>query len=108
MDLFAPLGAAKFESEWVEFPEYTPACYEEKKYNCGKPHGEIWKYAWAGMKAKWPQAYNVAKNYAFDTKELGLLGGEVDVQGKTIEDVAAAWVQANEATWRPWVTTPAN
>ena len=50
----------------------------------------------------------MAKNYAFDTKELGLLGGEVDVQGKTIEDVAAAWVQANEATWRPWVTTPAN
>ena len=42
------------------------------------------------MKDKWPEAYNVAKNYTFDAKELGLLAGEVDLKGKTIEDVAQA------------------
>ena len=50
----------------------------------------------------------MAKNYTFDTKELGLLAGEVDLQNKSLDDVAAAWVDANEAKWKPWVSTPAN
>jgi len=42
--LFAAPGvASEVEGEWVQFPEYTPECYEQKKYYCGKPHGEIWK-----------------------------------------------------------------
>ena len=61
-----------------EFPEYTPDCYTDPKwginpdttYDCGKPHGEIWKYSWAGMKDKWPVAYKVAKAYKIDTDEL--------------------------------------
>jgi glycine betaine/proline transport system substrate-binding protein len=107
--IYSPHWApAKYEGEWVQFPEYTPECYEQKKYNCGKPHGEIWKYGWGGMKDKWPVAYNVAKNFTMDTKELGLLAGEVDLQGKSIDDVAAAWVAANEAKWKPWVNAPSN
>ena len=107
--IYSPHWApAKYEGEWVQFPEYTPECYAEKKYNCGKPHGEIWKYAWGGMKDKWPTAYNVAKNYTFDTKELGLLAGEVDLQNKSLDDVAAAWVDANEAKWKSWVSAPSN
>ena len=35
-------------------------------------------------------AYSVAKNYTFDAKELGLLAGEVDLQNKSLDDVAAA------------------
>ena len=53
--IYSPHWApAKYEGEWVQFPEFTPECYADeggggggKKYNCGKPHGEIWKYAWA-------------------------------------------------------------
>jgi glycine betaine/proline transport system substrate-binding protein len=107
--IYSPHWApAKYEGEWVQFPEFTPECYADKKYNCGKPHGEIWKYAWGGMKDKWPTAYNVAKNYSFDAKELGLLAGEVDLNNKSLDDVAAAWVDANEAKWKGWVSTPAN
>ena len=81
---------AKYEGEWVEFPEHTPECYTDPKwgtnpdaqYDCGKPHGEIWKYAWAGMKDKWPVAYKVAKNYTIDAAELNKLSGEVDLEGK--------------------------
>jgi glycine betaine/proline transport system substrate-binding protein len=54
------------------------------------------------MKATWPVAYNVAKNMTFDAKELGLLGAQVDLEGKSIEDVAEAWINANEAKWRAW------
>jgi glycine betaine/proline transport system substrate-binding protein len=101
---------AKYEGEWVEFPEHTPECYTDPAaginpdaaYDCGKPHGEIWKYSWIEMKNKWPIAYKVAKNYTIDGDELNQLSGQVDLEGKTLEEVAAAWVDANEATWKAW------
>jgi len=101
---------AKYKGEWVEFPPYTKECYEDAKWginpdathDCGKPFGGIWKYSWAGMKDKWPVAYKVAKAYQIDADELNNLVGEVDLNGKSIEEVAAAWVEANEAKWRSW------
>jgi glycine betaine/proline transport system substrate-binding protein len=110
--IYSPHWApAKYEGEWVQFPEYTADCYSDPKwgtnpdkaYDCGKPHGEIWKYGWGEMKNIWPVAYQVAKNYTIDAKELGLLAGQVDLENKSIEDVAQAWVDANEARWRAWV-----
>ena len=112
--IYSPHWApAKYEGEWVEFPEHTPECYTDPKwginpdmaYDCGKPHGEIWKYANIEMKNTWPIAYNVAKNYTMDAKELGLLGAQVDLEGKTIEEVAEAWVSANESKWRGWANS---
>ena len=59
--IYSPHWApAKYEGEWVKFPEYEPACYTDPKwgtnpdlaYGCGKPHGKIWKFAWGGMKDK--------------------------------------------------------
>lgn len=101
---------AKYEGEWVEFPEYTKECYEDPKWgtnpdkahDCGKPFGDIWKFAWGGMKDKWPVAYKVAKAYQIDTNELNAMSGQVDLEGKSIDEVAAAWVAANEAKWRAW------
>jgi glycine betaine/proline transport system substrate-binding protein len=109
--IYSPHWApAKYEGEWIEFPEYTAECYGDPKwginpdmaYDCGKPHGEIWKYGWAEMKNIWPVAYHIAKNYTIDAKELGLLAGQVDLENKSIEEVAEAWVNANEGKWRAW------
>ncbi|MCB2136925.1 MAG: ABC transporter substrate-binding protein [Rhodobacteraceae bacterium] len=101
---------AKYEGEWVEFPEYSDACYNDPSvgvnpdmaYDCGKPFGDIWKFAWAGMKDKWPVAYKVAKAYQIETGDLNAMSGQVDLDGKSIEEVASAWVDANEATWKAW------
>jgi glycine betaine/proline transport system substrate-binding protein len=109
--IYSPHWApAKYEGEWVEFPEYSKECYEDPaaginpnaQYDCGKPHGDIWKYAWAEMKNKWPVAYKVAKNYTIDGDELNQLSGQVDLEGKSLEEVAASWIDANEATWKAW------
>jgi glycine betaine/proline transport system substrate-binding protein len=109
--IYSPHWApAKYEGEWIEFPEYSDECYSDPSvgvnpdmaYDCGKPHGEIWKTAWIGMKDKWPVAHQVAVNYTIDAKELGLLGAEVDLEGKSIEEVAQAWVDANESVWSKW------
>ena len=101
---------AKYEGEWVEFPAHTKECYEDPKwgsnpdmaYDCGKPSGDIWKFAWGGMKDKWPIAHKVAKAYQIDVNELNKLSGEVDLEGKSIEEVAAKWVADNEAKWKAW------
>ena len=54
------------------------------------------------MKDKWPVAYKVAKAYQIETEELNKLSAEVDLNGKSIDDVAKAWVDANEAKWKAW------
>lgn len=101
---------AKYEGEWVEFPEYSKECYEDPSvginpdmaYDCGKPHGEIWKYGWAGMKDKWPVAHKITMNYSISADDLNALSGQVDLDGKSIEDVAAGWIAANQDKIKSW------
>jgi glycine betaine/proline transport system substrate-binding protein len=109
--IYSPHWAvAKYEGEWVQFPEYTAECYNDPKwgmnpdmaFDCGKPHGEIWKYAWAGMKDKWPVAYQIAKNYQLDAAEMNALISQVDLDGKSLEEVATAWVAANHDKIKKW------
>ena len=109
--IYSPHWAvAKYEGEWVEFPEYTNECYndpawgmnKDMAYDCGKPFGEIWKYAWAGMKDKWPVAYNIAKNYQFEAAEMNALISQVDLDGTSLEEVATAWVAANQDKIKKW------
>jgi glycine betaine/proline transport system substrate-binding protein len=101
---------AVYEGEFVEFPPYEDACYEDPAwgvnpdalYDCGKPQGWIKKMAWAGGEAKWPCAYEIVRNFTMEGAEVGQLVHEVDVKGRSIEDVAMDWATANEAEWRGW------
>ncbi|MFG1461695.1 ABC transporter substrate-binding protein [Xanthobacter sp. DSM 24535] len=89
-----------FEGEWVQFPEYTDACYTDPKwgvnpdlaFDCGKPHGDIFKYISAKAKTKWPEAYKALKDFKVDGPELNLMVKAVDVDGKSIDDVVAKWM----------------
>jgi ABC-type proline/glycine betaine transport system substrate-binding protein len=40
--------------------------------------------------------------YALPIDVVNGFAKEVDVDGKAVADVAQAWVDANEATWKPW------
>lgn len=96
-----------FEGEWVQFPEYEPACYTDPKwginpdkaYDCGKPFGEIFKYTSADTKTKWPGAYEVLKKLNIDGKELNLMVKEVDVDGKNLDEVVAAYVAKHKGEY---------
>jgi glycine betaine/proline transport system substrate-binding protein len=109
--IYSPHWAtAKYKGEWVAFPEHTPECYTDPKvglnpdlaYDCGKPHGEIWKYVWGGMKEKWPVAYNITKNYVISTDDLNGLSGQVDLESKSMDEVADAWIAKNQAAIDGW------
>lgn len=110
--IYAPHWAvAKYEGEWVEFPEYTAECYTDEAWgvnpdlthDCGKPFGEIWKVTHSGVKDKWPAAHKAIQNFRIDNDTMGQLITEVDLNGKTVEAVVAEWMAANEPVWKAWL-----
>ena len=110
--VYAPHWAvAKFDGEWVEFPEYTAECYsdpawgsnKDMKYDCGKPFGWIKKVGWKGGEAKWPGAYKAVRNFKIDNKEMGDMIASIDLDGKKLDDVVGTWMKANEARWMAWI-----
>ena len=109
--VYAPHWApAKYEGEWVEFPEYTDECYDDPSwgsnpdmaYDCGKPFGWIKKVGWKGGEEIWPCAYEAIRNFRIDNQAMGALIIEIDLEGKPVDDAVEGWVQANESTWREW------
>ena len=105
-----------FDGEFVAFPAYEPACYDEAswgvnpdmRYDCGKPEGWIKKMGWAEGESIWPCAYEIVRNFEMDNATLGSLVHEIDVEGSSVEDVAMAWATENEAVWREWASCAAN
>jgi len=101
---------SKYEGEFVEFPPYSKACYNDPSagsnssalYDCGKPRGPIWKVAWSGVKDKWPGAHKLIDGFTIDNDEMGAMVAAVDLEDKTVEDVVAAWMKDNEARWSAW------
>jgi glycine betaine/proline transport system substrate-binding protein len=109
--VYAPHWApAKFEGEWVDFPDYEDACYTDAAWglntgathDCGKPEGWIKKMGWAEGEKKWPCAYQVVRNFKIDNATIQPLIAATDLEGKTVTEVAQGWVDANEAVWKPW------
>lgn len=110
--IYSPHWApAKYEGKFVEFPPYSKECYEdpavglnpEMAYDCGKPSGPIYKAAWKGVDAKWPGAAKAIRAFTVTNEDMGAMVGAVDLDGKTVEDVAADWVAKNEAIWSAWI-----
>ena len=100
----------KFQGEFVEFPPYSDECYSDKSvgvnpnmaYDCGKPRGWIKKVGWKGGEEKWPCAYSAIRAFTIDNLDMGTMVGEVDLDGKSVEDVVEAWLNANKDTWTAW------
>ncbi len=110
--VYAPHWAPiKFEGEWVEFPKYTDECYSDPSwgdnpdmaYDCGKPRGWIKAVGWAEGEKKWPGAYKAVRNFTIDNATMGNLIAEVDLEGKSVDDVVAGWLAKNEAVWKAWI-----
>lgn len=105
---WAPL---KYDGEWVEFPPYSKTCYEDPSwgsnpdaaYDCAKPRGPIWKVAWAGVKEKWPGAHKAIQAFHVDNDEMGKMITDVDLNGKSVEDVVSGWMGQNADRWSGWI-----
>lgn len=101
----------KYEGKFVEFPPYTPECYTDPSvginpdlaYDCSKPVGPIWKVAYEGVETKWPGAAKAIRAFKMTNEDMGKMVGDVDVDGRSIDDVVAEWMTTNEAVWKTWI-----
>jgi glycine betaine/proline transport system substrate-binding protein len=110
--VYAPHWAPiKYAGEWVEFPPYEPACYDDPSwgtnpdmaYDCAKPRGPIWKVAWVGVQETWPTAHAAIRAFNVTNDEMGDMIAQVDLEGGTVEAVVADWMAANEDRWQGWI-----
>ena len=101
---------AKYDGEFVKFPEYTDECYSDPSWgmnpdathDCGKPTGPIWKLAWAPMKDKWPGAYKLIQNFQLSNDEMANLVVSVDLDGNDLDKVVDEWLEKNTERWEAW------
>ncbi len=110
--LYSPHWAPeKYEGEYVAFPPYEAACYDDPSwgvnpdmaYDCGKPTGNIWKVAYKGVPEKWPGAAKAIEAFTIDNAAMGDMVGQVDLEGKELDAVAQAWLDANKDVWSGWI-----
>jgi len=111
--IYAPHWApAKYDGSFVQFPPYSAECYNDASvgmnpdmaYDCGKPTGPIWKVAWSGVADKWPGAAHAIKAFDVNNADMGAMVADVDLNGKSVEDVADAWLAANKDAWSTWIS----
>lgn len=105
-----------YDVQFVELPAAEDSCYSDASWgvnpnathDCDFAPTRIFKAAWSGFEEKWPAAYAILEAYQLSTEAQQPMMGAVDVDGRSVEDVAAEWVAANEAVWRPWVDAAVN
>lgn len=102
---------SEVEAGWVELPAYEPACESDPAWgpnpnatgDCGVEAPQTLKVAWSGFEETWPAAWDFLKAFRMDTSEQEIMMRAIDQEGRPVEEVAAAWVEANADVWTPWV-----
>lgn len=81
----------------------TAGITTKKGFDCEAEGIEIVKFAWPGIEDKWPTAHRFLQLYQMTNEHQGPMAMAVEVEGEDVSDVAARWVEENEAVWKPWV-----
>lgn len=98
---------AEYNFDWVEWDKAQGECVEEsgqkKGSACGFQQATIDKIASKDFAKQFPGAYKLYKAMQIDNDTQNKLMLEIDQKGRKLETVVAEWIDANEATWGPWV-----
>ena len=97
---------AKYKLTAVKLPDYSDSCYAKAKEGsvaCDYPPDILFKIAWAGLKDKAPDAYQLLKNMKYTNDDQIAMLAQVDVDKKTAEQAARDWISKNEAVWKAWL-----
>lgn len=89
---------AETDVGWVKMPP----CKEQTNEHCITPP-DVVKITWSGFGGKWPAALEFLKAFRMDAGEQQKMMLRVDKGGEDLDTVVKEWVDANEATWKPWV-----
>lgn len=102
---------AAYDVKFVALPAAEPGCFEDKSWgvnpdainDCDFAPTRIFKAGWAGIEKTWPAAFQILRDYKLTTEQQQPMIGAVDVDGKPVEAVAAAFLDANPSVWKPIV-----
>lgn len=102
---------AAVELDVVNLPPYEEGCHDDPAvgvnpddtWDCDWERGYIKKMAWKGMAEKWPAAAKLLRAYTLTNEDQIPMMNAIDQDGQKLEEVVAAWVEENEAVWKPWV-----
>jgi glycine betaine/proline transport system substrate-binding protein len=97
---------AKYELTEVELPAYSDDCYAGATtggVDCDYPADDLFKIAWSGLQEAAPSAYTFLRNMSYTTEDQISMVAAVELDGKSAEEAARDWINANEATWRAWL-----
>lgn len=102
---------AKYDGEWVEFPKAEDACFKDPAWgsnpdatwDCGYKTGEIGKLANKEFIAKHPNLARILSAFKMTTNDVGLITEEVDVKGRSMQDVIDEWMEKNRPAWEAWI-----
>lgn len=103
---------AVYEGGFVEFPDYEDGCFDDPAwgtnpdatYDCGNPKGAYLKIGtWEGFEAKWPHAYAVLTSINFTNLDLATMAAQGDIDGMSVADNAAKWLEDNADRVAGWV-----
>jgi len=71
--------------------------------DCDFAPTRVFKAGWSGMAAKWPAAHEILSNYQLSVEAQQPMMGAVDVDGKPVDEVVAAWMADKMDAWKPVV-----
>ena len=96
----------RFDLTRVELPPYSDECYakaDEGGVDCDYPPDELFKILWPELKEKAPDAYQLLKNMQYTNDDQIQMIAAVEVDGKTPDEAAQAWLDANPDVWKAWL-----
>ena len=99
MMFWAPHYAlAEVDVDWVKMPP----CKTQENEHCINPP-EVHKVLWKDFASKWPAAFAFLQKFQMDAAQQQTMMLAIDKKGEDLDAVTKAWIDANQATWEPWI-----
>jgi glycine betaine/proline transport system substrate-binding protein len=88
--------------DFIQFPAYKDGCriVDGGDGKCGSPKGWLKKAANYKFPKTHPAAYKAFSKLSFTTAQIGQMAALVDLEKKSHQDAAKAWLAANESVWK--------
>lgn len=97
---------AQYDLTEVKLPQYSDECYAKADVggvDCDYPADVLFKIFWSGLKDYAPEAYQLLKNFNYTTEAQIEMIAAVELEGKTVEEAARAWLEKNADQWKAWI-----
>jgi glycine betaine/proline transport system substrate-binding protein len=97
---------AKYDLTQVELPPYSDECYAKADsggVDCAYPSDDLFKIVAADLDERAPEVDQFLHNFNYSTQDQIEMIAAVELDGKSPEEAARAWIEGHEDTWRAWL-----